>query len=276
MIDPVKTLVTHISPHLDDIAAVWLFKKFFPSFKNAKIKFISQSQTDKVADTETKDRIFFGIGKGRFDEHKGDLEDCATSLVWKEIKKEGLAPKDSFEIKAYDEMVQWNFLVDTAKLPPGEFDNYRLDSFIRSYENSPEDSLRTVKLGCEILDRIMPKLIKKQRGLDEWEKRIEFKSRWGKSVAVEGADFSRNLAYSKGFMVVAQLSPVDHFIGITASGLSKIDLTPIYAALIKKEPDIPWFLHHAKKMVLCGSASAPDAKRSKLNLKEVIEIVKSV
>ena len=39
-----KTLVTHINPHLDDIAAIWLFKKYHPDFKDAKIEFISASR----------------------------------------------------------------------------------------------------------------------------------------------------------------------------------------------------------------------------------------
>lgn len=271
-----KTLITHINPHLDDIAAIWLFKKFHPEFAKSKIEFISQSQTDKIKGSETVDRIFFGIGKGRFDEHKGQTDECAATLVWKEIKISGLAPKNEYEIKAYDEFTHWVYLDDTAKLPFDEFGIYKLNSFIRSYENDPKDSLKTVELGCEILERIIPMLIKKQYGLAEWEKRIEFKSKWGRSVAVEGTDFSRNWAYSKGFNLVVQLSPIDRFLGITAPGTSDIDLTPIYTKLIRREPGIPWFLHHGKKMILCGAASAPDVKKSRLNLKQVIDIVKLI
>lgn len=271
-----KTLVTHINPHLDDISAIWLFRKFHPEFKEAKVEFLSQSQTENIKGSETKDRVFFGIGKGRFDEHKGDLEDCATSLVWKEIKLKKLAPSDEFETRAYTEFIKYSFLVDTAKLPAGDYDSYRLDSFIRSYEDSPKDSLATVELGSKILDRIIPKLIRKQHGLTEWEKRFEFKSKWGKSVAVLGADFSRSYAYSLGFNVVIQLSPKDHFIGITAPGTSDVDLSPVYKKLMEIEPKMGWYLHHSHHMILCGAKSAPDAKRSKLTLKEVIDIIKGI
>ena len=51
-----KTLVTHINPHLDDIAAIWLFKKFHPDFKDAKIEFISASRD--AAKEESEDKIF--------------------------------------------------------------------------------------------------------------------------------------------------------------------------------------------------------------------------
>ena len=259
---------------MDDIAAIWLFKIFFPDFKNAKIKFISAEKGSKGL-ADTKNIVHFGVGRGKYDEHKGDIGKCATSLVWDDIKKSGLSPKDKFELEAYEEMVRWNTLVDTAQMPITEFDQFMVDTFIRSYKNDPKDSLKTVELGAEILDRIMPKLIKKQRGLADWEKRIEFKSRWGKSVAVKSADFDRSFAYAKGFKVVVQLSPTDHFIGITAPGTVDLDLTKIYLILKDLEPDANWYFHHSKKMILCGSKSAPEGKRSKLTFEQLIKIIKS-
>lgn len=271
-----KTLVTHINPHLDDIAAIWLFKKFFQGWEKAKIEFISQSESQKHHGRETKDRIYFGTGMGKFDEHKGDIGTCAMSLVWDEIKKMGLAPKDKFEMAAYEAIVRWNLLYDTAQMPPSEFDNFNVEGFIRSFKSDPQDSLITVKLGEQILDRILPKVIKSQKSLADWSKRVEFSTPWGKSMAIESDEFDRSYAYAQGFQVVVQLAPKDHFIGVTAPGLSEVDLTPVYNKLIKKEPDVPWYLHHGKKMILAGSKSAPDAKRSQLTLKEVVSIIKSL
>ncbi len=71
-----KILVTHINPHLDDIAAIWLFKKFHPDFKEANIEFISASR-DKA--DESADRVYVGTGGGKFDEHKEGL-DCGNPL----------------------------------------------------------------------------------------------------------------------------------------------------------------------------------------------------
>ena len=84
-----KTLITHINPHLDDISAIWLFKRslragalkrFDREFSEASIEFINASRDAALKD-ESKDKIYFGTGGGEFDEHKGDLEDCAASLV---------------------------------------------------------------------------------------------------------------------------------------------------------------------------------------------------
>lgn len=268
-----KTLVTHINPHLDDIAAIWLVKKFFPEFKEAKIKFISAEKGNNGA-KDDEYTLYIGVGRGKYDEHKGDIGESAMSLVWEDIKNRGLSPKDELEIKAFTEIVQWNTLVDTAKIPSWEYDDFDIDNFIRSYESDPKDSLKTVKLGEQILDRLLPRLVKKQKGLVDWPKRIDFKSKWGKSVGIESATFGRSHAYKLGYQVVVVLSPEDHFIGITAPGLSDLDLTPIYLKIKDIEPEAGWYLHHGKKMILCGAKSAPDVKRSKLTLNQVIEIVK--
>lgn len=270
-----KTLITHINPHLDDIAAIWLFKKFHPEFKEAKIEFISQSQTDKIAGTETENKIFFGIGKGRFDEHKGNIGDCATSLVWKDAKAEGLIPKDQFEFKAFEVLISWVTLIDTAQMPPGDFDEFGVGVFIRSYGNSSKDSLSTANLGEEILDRILRVLIRKQKALSDFEKRIEINSPFGKGVAVESDYVDQELAYRKGFQLAIIKGQKRRSTSITAPATSTLDLTPVYLKLSQADPKASWFLHHAKKMVLNGVSSAPDVKRTTLSLNQIIEIVRT-
>ncbi len=271
-----KTLVTHINPHLDDIAAIWLIKRFFSEFKGAKIEFISAEKGESgVSDDDNT--LHIGVGRGKYDEHKGDIGESAMSLVWLDIKKRGLAPKNKFEVQAYERAVKWNTLIDTARLPYWEYDDFDIDNFIRSFKNDAKDSLKTVKLGEEILDRIYPSLVKTFQGLADWEKRIEFKSKWGKVVAIESASFGRSYAYKMGFaVVIVSHNKGGRFIGITAPGTSDLDLTPIYVKLTQIEPAVGWFLHHGKKMILCGAASAPEVVRSKLTLPEVIEIVKSI
>lgn len=270
-----KTLVTHINPHLDDISAIWLFKRFHPEFKAAKIEFIS-AEKGAGGLKESSDVIYFGVGKGKFDEHKGDIGDCAVSLVWKEIQRENLASGNEFELKAYEEFVRWNLLVDTARMPSYEFSAFGVDSFIRSHKNTPGDSLNTLKLGEQILDRILPVLIRRQMAISDWKKRIKFQTKWGKGAGLESDSFFQELAYEKGFQIVINKAPKRGFSGITAPAISEVDLTPVYLKLKDLEPKAGWFLHHHKKMVLCGAPSAPDAVKSKLSLKELIEVVKSV
>jgi len=269
-----KSLVTHINPHLDDIAAIWLIKKFFPEYKDAKVEFISADK-GKGGLNEV-DTLYIGVGMGKYDEHKGDVDESAMSLVWKDIKSQNLGSKDNFEEKAIDEMVKWNTLYDTAKMPYGEWDDFSVEAFIRSYENSPADSLKTVELGAQILDRILPVLIRKQHSLADWDKRIDFESKWGKSMGIGSSAFKKTLAYRQGYQVVIQHDPKDNFMGVTAPGLSDVDLEPVYLKLKEADPEADWFLHQGHKMVLCGAGSAPDVTRTKLTLDQVIEIVKSI
>ncbi len=270
-----KTLVTHINPHLDDIAAIWLIKKFFKGFEDATIEFISQSQTDKVSGQESEDKIFLGTGKGRFDEHKGDLEESAMSLVWNEIKKTGLSPVDEIEVKALDEMAKINTLYDRGKVPAGDFDEFSLESFIRSFKNTPEDSLKTVNLGCEILDRILPQMKRRQKMLRDFDKRVEFDTKWGKGMAIESEAFNKSFGYKHGFDIVIQKGTTSGNVGITTPGYKDNDISEIYHKL-KEIDQADWFLHHSNKMVLCGAGSAPDAKKTKLSLPELIDLVKSL
>lgn len=177
-----KTLVTHINPHLDDIAAIWLFKKFHPAFAGAKVEFMSQSIGGKPLE-ESEDLVYFGVGRGRFDEHKGDLKDCATSLVWKEIKESELL-KIEIEQLALEKLVEWVRLIDLGQSPV-ENDSFSVPAFIRPFKSSQEDSLEGLRLGVAILDRILEVLKKEQQSLKDWQERVEFTSKFGKSVAIK-------------------------------------------------------------------------------------------
>ncbi|MCL4366280.1 hypothetical protein M1437_03575, partial [Patescibacteria group bacterium] len=147
-----KTLVTHINPHLDDIAAIWLFKKFHPDFKDAKIEFISASR-NQAAKEENEEKIFLGTGGGKFDEHKEGLETCAASLVYEYLQQKDLIPKEEITKGALEKLINWNRLIDTGKAPDSQFDEFSIQAIIRSKDNSPYTSVKSVELGIEILDR---------------------------------------------------------------------------------------------------------------------------
>src|SRR3990167_8729748 len=99
-----KTLITHINPHLDDIFGIWLLKKYDPKYADFAVDFISATHNGKE---ETEEKVFVGTGGGKFDEHKEGLNTCAGSLVFDYLKTEGLLPKGEIEIKALEEMVKW-------------------------------------------------------------------------------------------------------------------------------------------------------------------------
>lgn len=267
-----KILVTHINPHLDDISAIWLFKKFNPEFKEAQTEFIPASREAALKE-ETEDKIFFGTGGGKFDEHKGDLEDCAASLVWKKIKEDGTGDWSETEVLAMDELIEWNRLIDLGKGTNYDFGPYSVQAFIRSKKSTQEDSLVSLKLGEEILDRIFEILKQNKQSEKDWEKRVEFETRFGKSVAIESATVDRSFTRDKGFDLVLMYDPEFKSAQFFTPSF-EIDLEPIYKLLVEKEPNSGWFLHQSHHMVICGSSSAPTHKTN-LSFEELIEIAKN-
>ncbi len=266
-------LVTHINPHLDDISAIWLFKKFHPDFSNAKIEFISQTAGGKFLE-ERGDLVYFGVGRGKYDEHKGDLKDCATSLLWKEIRESDLKPKDEIERLALNELVEWVRMIDLG-ISPYEFDSFSVPAFIRPMKSNQEDSLEGVKLGAAILDRILEVVKKEQQALIDWHSAIEFKSKFGKSFAIKSHFVNRAFCKKQGGELFLMYDPkygsVQFF-----TPVEEIDLEPIYQKIKEIKPEEEWYLHQSHHMVLCGSSAAPDAKPTKLSFEQLMDVAKSV
>ena len=269
-----KTLVTHINPHLDDIAAIWLFKKYHPDFKEAEIEFISASR-DQAATQENEDKIFLGTGGGKFDEHKEGLDSCAGTLVYEYLKDKGFIPNDEITQKALDRLVEWNKLIDTGKAQNSEFDEFSVQAFIRTKDSLPQSSQKSVELGREILDRILAVLQKKQQSYKDWEKRVEFTSKFGKSFAIVSETVDREFCREQGGDLFLMYNPKYKSVQFFTPSFS-IDLEPLYKKLKELDSEASWFLHQSHHMVICGSASAPDSKPTKLSFEELIELSKSV
>lgn len=268
-----KTLVTHINPHLDDIASIWLFKKFHPDFREANLEFISASRD--AASKETEERIFVGTGGGRFDEHKEGLETCAGTLVYEYLKEKNYIPADEITRKALDKLTQWNQLVDTGKAPTSEFDAFSVQAFIRGRDNLPESSKKSVELGIEILDRILEILKRKEQSIKDWEKRVEFNTKFGRSFAVISETVDREFCREQGGDLFLMYNPKRSSVQFFTPSF-EIDLKPIYDKTKALEPEATWFLHQSHHMVICGSSSAPDSKPTKLSFKQLIEVIKAL
>lgn len=262
-----KTLVTHITPHLDDIVGIWLLKKYNSDFKDANIEFISASHGGEV---ETADRVYVGTGGGKFDEHKEGLDTCSGTLVYEYLEKEGLIPNDSTQ-KALDKLIHWNFLIDTGRGNPSEFDEFSVQSFIRKKDSSEKSSLTSVELGCEILDRILEVLKRKEQSILDWEKSVEFESKFGKAYAVKSETVDREFCREQDgdlyLMVDPKYKSVQYFSHTK-------DLEAIYEKVKQLDPEASWFLHQSHHMVICGSSSAPEGKPTKLSFEQLIEAAK--
>ena len=282
-----KTLITHINPHLDDICGIWLFKKFHPEFKDAKTEFISATRSlnqgsrakrevlisaSHKGEKETEERVFVGTGGGKFDEHKEGLDTCAGSLVYEYLKEMGFIPTGSTE-QALEKLIAWNRLIDTGKAPFSEFGVFSIQSFIRTKDNSSDTSRKSTQLGIEILDRVLEVLKRKEQSILDFEKRVEFKSKFGKSYAVSSETVDREFCREQGGDLFLMYDPRFKSVQFFANDL---DLEEIYRKVKELDPEADWFLHQSHHMVICGSSSAPDSKPSKLSFEQLIEVIKGI
>jgi hypothetical protein len=91
-------ILTHERPHLDEIVAIWLLRRFgekrFPGSSTAEVAFTSARKLAeaglKPEDYEGRGTLLLGIGGGRVDEHPTLEEgrkggECTTTLVAKEL-----------------------------------------------------------------------------------------------------------------------------------------------------------------------------------------------
>lgn len=268
-----KTLVTHINPHLDDIFAVWLFKKYNPDFKDAKLEFISADKGNQGLE-ETKDKIYIGVGRGRFDEHKEGLDSCAGSLVYEYLQVNRNIPQDEITKNALEKLVEWNKLIDTGKAPLHEFSEFSMQSFIRPLDSKRETSLKAIQLGEEILDRILAVLKRKQQSLKDWKKAVEFSSKFGKAYAVVSETVDRAFCKKIGGDLFLIYNP--KYRSVQYFTPSDFDLESIYKKVKELDPEADWYLHQSHHIILCGSHTAPGSKPTKLTLDKLIEVAKSI
>ncbi|MEI7741717.1 MAG: hypothetical protein WCJ29_04380 [bacterium] len=270
-----KTLVTHKFPHLDDITAIWLWQKYVPGFKKAKVGFVELAGGGKAVTWKNKpvdsDRevIHFGVGRGKFDEHKGDIGKSATLLVHEYLLKQKLIPnKDK---PALAKLIEFVNLQDNGKILGLQYGNMFIPRVLRNIYPSEKRHA----IGAELLDAALPLYDNEALIEKDWAKSIEFETRWGKGLAIEtNADGPDAVAYNKGFSLVIHLDPKRKWRMFRANADSDTDLTGIYEELHRMEPRASWFLHHSKHMLLCGSRSAPDVVRSRLSLKELVKIAR--
>ena len=264
-------LITHARPHFDDVVAIWLLKKFHPDFKETPIAF-----TDDKPPIIPEGAIAIGIGRGQFDEHKGDAGECAASLVWKWLKEQPGVSHSSIEKTALDRIVGWALKEDL-----GELNNapWREMSVVVPVENywtvTSGDNLAVYDLAAKILEAIFVY----QQGLAEldlvWPDKKAFASLWGPAIALEtAAGGVSQRAYQEGNVLIVQIDPTTGARQFRADATSEVDLTAVYEVVHTQEPQASWFLHHGKKLLLCGSRTAPKFVPSQFTLEQMIELVR--
>lgn len=266
-----KTIATHPNPHLDDICGMWLLMRFHPRYARARIRFIPQGK--KLP----KGVVGIGIGRGIYDEHKGDVGEAAATLVWKDVKP---YVKDRLTRAALEEIVQWVKDEDHAKFLGAQQHEYSVAITAMTIAKIPKcTSKSAMEWGMRALDGVQITMKEKQQLMRDWKKKKVFETEWGKGVAlhtsVSSAQVGR-MSMREGFVMFAVVNKDNGYRYIkSADPATRVDLTRAYKKAATQEPHAEWYLHHSKRMLICGSDVAQNKKLSSLSLDELIHVVRA-
>lgn len=273
-----KSVVTHIGPDADAITSVWLVKTFLPGWEEAQVAFVPAGTTLEGKPVDSDPEVMHvDTGFGKFDHHQTDADICAATLLYEAVKEEhGADPAlerlvavvndtDHFKEVFYPNPTAdyWNFSL------PAVIDGWRL-----IYADNP---IKIVELGMQALDGIYKTFQNKVWAEKEIkEKGVEFETKWGKGIGLETVnDEVVHLAQKMGYQIAVRKDPKKGYLRVKTLPLPAIDLTDVYEAMKKADPEATWFLHASRHMLLNGSSKNPTMKPTKLTLQEVIEVIKN-
>lgn len=273
-----KTIVTHIGPDTDAIAAIWLVKTFFPGWEEAALAFVPAGKTLEGKPPDASPQIIHvDTGFGRFDHHQSDADTCAAMLVYEEVKKNRGSDAALERLVGVINEID-HFREVFFPNPTADFWDFGLSTQIDGWRLIYADNpLKIVELGMQSLEGIYKTFQNKVWAEKEIaEKGIEFTTRWGKGLGVETTnDEVVHLGQKLGYAVVVRKDPNKGYLRIKALPKKEIDLEAVYNVLKTSEPQATWFLHASHHMVLNGSSKNPEMRPTKKSLTEIIKVIKN-
>ncbi len=276
-----KTIVTHFSPDVDALCAVWLVKKFLPGFNQAEVTFVPAGETlfNQPAD-QNADVVHVDTGYGRFDHHQTNKNTCAAKLVYEYLVKNKLVDSEKAIVLARLVTIVNDFdHFHQVFWPEADHDRYdfSLDGIVDGLRLLyPRESLKIVEISLLIFEAIFYQLKNKVWAEEIIKKEgIKFQSPWGKAVALLTTnDEAVHLAQKMGFRVVVRKDPRKNYVRIKGVPEKNIDFSRLYQKLKQKDKEATWYLHVSKHMILNGSTKNPNMKPTKLTLEEIISLMK--
>lgn len=272
-----KTIVTHIGPDVDAIAAVWLVKNYLPGWKEAAFAFVPAGTTLHDAPPDDKsDILHVDTGFGKFDHHQTNADTCAAQLVREEVEKTRGEDEALRRLIAVVNDID-HFREALRPNPTADFWDFGVTAQVDGWRLlHSDDPVKVVNLGMDALDGIYKTFQNKVWAERELTERgVVFETRWGKSIGVETVnDEVIHVGQKMGYAVVVRKDPKKGYLRIKALPKDDIDLTDVYNRLKKEEPDATWFLHASLHMVLNGSAKNPKMRPTRKTLQEIIDILR--
>ncbi len=259
------TIVGHLHPDLDCLAAVWILRRW-GGYHHAALRFVPSGATldGRPVDVDPL-VIHVDTGGGRFDHHStNDHSLSATELVRRTV-----APLD----QALARLARLVTQIDHAQadLTPIFNVNDLIAGFHALYPDNPESVVAAMSAN---LDAWYADETRQMRLELAFALRVEFDTPWGLGIAMESDDgASSRLAFGHGAVLYVYRDGQGNT-GIAARSRSNVDLTAAYHDLRGLDPGADWYLHPSKRLLLCGTAKAPPRVPSHLPLDRIIGVLR--
>jgi hypothetical protein len=274
-----KTIVTHYSPDFDGIPAIWLLKKFHPDFKNAKIAFAPAGETYNNEPVDSKeDIVHVDTGMGKFDHHQTNDFTCGAQLVYEWLVKEGYVKDDEALGRLVKILTEIDHAWDVYKWCEPESDRYEfslhniLVGWKILYPRQDEKYVEWTIFALEAVYKLLQNKVAAEKDVERGKK---FKTRWGEGIAVYTQnDTVLDVAMKSGYALVVRKDPGKGYVRVTGSNKHNVDLSKALELAVKADPDATWFLHASKVLLRNGSTRNPTMKPTKLDIDQIVEILK--
>lgn len=276
-------IITHINPDLDAVASCWLIKKFLPGWEEAEIDFVEATASgEKIKGVDENPNVLYvDVGRGKLDHHQTSEYLSATRLCWDFILKNRRGyPLKDLEKKALEKLVEVVTEIDNASdLNWGEVVENRyyfyLHTLIDGLRGIGKNDYEVIEFGFQALDSVLLSLKNKIKSEEELKNGEEFETKWGKGIALESGN--KQVLWqgeARGFVMVVKKNPKSGAVQIYSRPDSGVDLTEVYQKVKNLDPEADWFLHSSKRLLLNESSVNPNMHPTKLNLQEIINILK--
>ena len=274
-----EVIVTHINPDLDAVASIWLIRRFFLGWEEAKTVFVPVGQTFRGAPPDDDPEVIHvDTGLGKFDHHQTADFTCSAERVFKEISKERkLTSENLLVLKRMIVVIKEEDNGRAINWGKGNDDLYEfmLPGFLPYLGGGSEDrDEKKVEFASSVLEMIFSAIKRKIQAEEKLKEGQPFKTSWGKAIAViSGNDQVLEVGQKKGYVLVARQNPADGQLRIYSRWDKGVDLSGAFEQFKKLDPAASWYLHPNKCLLLNGSRSDPTMVPTKLSLKEVIKIL---
>ncbi len=259
------TIVGHLHPDLDCIAAIWILCRW-GNMRDALLRFVPAGMTlDGLPVDSDPHIVHVDTGGGRFDHHHTNDH----SLSAAELVRRAIAPADS----ALARIVQNVTDIDHAAIDVSTIFNINdlIAGYHRCFPDRPEHVVEAMSAN---FDAWHAHEERQDRLVEAFDRHIEFDTPWGLGIAMESDEGgSSRLAFGNGAVLYVYRDKHGHT-GIAARSRSSVDLTAVFHDMRRLDPGADWYLHPSKRLLLCGTVKAPARIPSNLTIDELIGVLR--